>query len=65
MRAICLVELIFYSEYKFIVEQLFTSLLQTYRSYMVANTNNRHKTIKLLRRGFCCRLEVVVIQVKD
>jgi hypothetical protein len=37
IRTICLVELVFYVDYKFIVEQLFTSLLQTYRSFITDN----------------------------
>jgi hypothetical protein len=38
MRAICIVERVFYDDHKYIVEQLFTSLLQTYRGVLLAKT---------------------------
>jgi hypothetical protein len=36
MRAICLVAKVFYDDHKYIVEQLFTSLLQTYKDALLA-----------------------------
>jgi hypothetical protein len=35
MRALCLVERVFYDDYKYIVEQIFTSLLQTYNGALL------------------------------
>jgi hypothetical protein len=38
MRAICLVQRVFYDDHKYIVEQLFTSLLQTYQGALFDKT---------------------------
>jgi hypothetical protein len=47
MRALCIVPKVFYFEHKFIVEQLFTSLLQTYRKVLLENMSGANVDIQL------------------